>query len=313
MSVVKKMSGTWALATFVALTSIAAIACEDDGDGDDGTEESATGGGTAGTGGGTGGTCTGNRPDKKVTLIQVLGQDESAFISEPHMFVGLKPDGSAYDPPVTAMSNTSGQATLKGRPCDEQPGWVHVIGKGPASNSMSTYDSLTLSAPDSGDLLIRISTVGTAATAETTGDFKADQSKIAIGGAVYISDPTGKRTGSIGCAQVYMDGDVHPAPGTDQRYVKGVLPATWDKLSETELSGKFYFGNVTKGVHKFKVSLDKGASFVDLRKWDGTLTKELEMNIPFARDDAKGEFKSFLVLVGIDVPGGKTPAGCTQM
>jgi hypothetical protein len=308
------MSGTFALATFVALASIGAIACDDGEDGDDGTEESPTGGMGGDTGGNTGGaTCTGNRPDKKVTLIQVLGQDESAFISQPHMFVGLKPDGSAYDPPVTAMSNTSGQATLKGRACTEEPGWIHVLGYGPASDSMSTYDSLTLSAPDSGDNLIRISTVGTAATAETTGMFKADQSKIAIGGAVYISEPGGKRTGSIGCAQVYMDGNEHPAPGTDQRYIKGVLPTTWDKLSETELSGKFYFGNVSKGVHKFKVSLDKGATFVDMRKWDGSLTKELEINIPFNRDDAKGEFKSFLVLFGIDVPGGKTPAGCTQM
>jgi hypothetical protein len=307
------MSGTFALATFVALTSIAAIACDSDDPEDDGGGD--MGGTTAGTGGtgGTGGTCTGNRPDKKVTLIQVLGQDESAFISQPHMFVGLKPDGTGYDPPVTAMSNTSGQATLKGRACTEEPGWIHVIGYGPASDSMSTYDSLTLSAPDSGDNLIRISTVGTAATAETTGMFKADQSKIAIGGAVYISDSTGKRTGSIGCAQVYMDGTEHPAPGTDQRYIKGVLPTTWDKLQETELSGKFYFGNVGKGVHKFKVSLDKGATFVDLRKWDGSTTKELEINIPFNRDDAKGEFKSFLVLFGIDVPGGKTPAGCTQM
>jgi len=310
MSVVKKMSGTFALTAFVALTSIAALGCGED---EDPEGDGGGGGNDAGTGGEDGGTgCTGTRPDRMLTLIQVLGQDENAFISTPHKVQLLHLDGTKFDPPVEAMSNTMGKFTAKGQPCGTEA-WIHVPGVGPASDNMSTYDSLSLSAPDSGDNLIRISTVGTAATAETTGKFTSDPERIAIGAAVYTVDGTGRRTGSVGCAKVYMDGDMHPAPNTDQRYISGVLPTTWDVLSMTQRSGKFYFGNVVKGNHTFKVTMDDGATFLDLRQPDGSTAKSVTINVPFARKDATSEFKSFLVLFGVDVVGGNpTPASCPE-
>src|SRR5688572_24153178 len=264
MSVVKKMSGAFSITAFVALTAVAGWSCGEEDEGgepDSGTPGGQQGGGDGGAAGGTG--CTDVRPDRTLTLIQVLGADESAFISAPHKVQTLKPDGTQFDPPNTAMSNNTGKFTLKGLPCD-QGGWIHVIGSG--TTDADTYDSLSLSAPDSGDNLIRISTVGTVATAETTGGFKSDMSKVAIGGAVYSVDSTGKRRpGGIGCAKVYVDGEAHPLEGVDQRYVSGVLPTTWANLQETQRSGKFYIGNISKGKHKFMVKIGDG-DWADLRQ-----------------------------------------------
>jgi hypothetical protein len=65
--------------------------------------------------------------------------------------------------------------------------------------------------------------VGTAATAETTSKFTSDPERIAVGRHVHV-DGTGKRTGSIGCAKVYMDGDMHGEHGPALHL--GVLPTT---------------------------------------------------------------------------------------
>jgi hypothetical protein len=208
------------------------------------------------------------------------------------------------------MSNTSGKFTISGVPCSQKNAWIHVTGSGTTKDD--TYDSLSLSAPDSKDDLIRISLVGTVATAESTGGFKSDPTKVAIGGAVYRVDSTGKRVGTIGCAQIYMDGDAHPKEGVDQRYVQGVLPTTWETRQKTERTGKFYFGNVDKGEHTFKVSVDGGKTFLKLRPTEGGENIDaLPVKVPFVRNDAKGPYKSFLVLFGIDVPGADpTPSDC---
>jgi hypothetical protein len=207
-----------------------------------------------------------------------------------------------------------GAGTFSFKKVSRKPGvWIHVIGAGPASVKESTYDSLSLSAPDSGDTLIRISTVGTASIAETTGKFTADKEKIAIGGAVYQIDNTGKRIGSVGCAQIFLDDNTTPpAEGADPlatRYVASSgLPAplgtTSPAINKTlagAAGGKFFIGNVSKGKHTFKASLDGGKTFI----------AEAEIFIPFTRNEATGEFKNFLTLIALDVPGkDPTPAGC---
>jgi hypothetical protein len=165
-------------------------------------------------------------------------------------------------------------------------------------------ESIHMTPPDSGENVIRISQVGTASTAEMTGNFVGKQDQVAIGGAVYRVDAKGKRIGSIGCARVYVDDEQHPSTTTDQRYIAANgLPTTIDKLDKTLSSGKFYFGNITKGKHTFKVSVDEGKNFI----------ATLEVFVPLTRDDATGDFKNVLVLMGIDVPGADpTPAGCPK-
>ena len=52
---------------------------------------------------------------------------------------------------------------------------------------------------------------------------------------------------------------------------------------------------------------------MDLRKADGTTAKSVTINVPFARKDATSDFKSYLVLAGVDVVGGNpTPASCPE-
>lgn len=309
MSVVKKMSGVFAMAAFVAMTTAAGVSCG--GDDNEGGGDTDAGGGDAGGGNaGGGGTCEGTRPARNLTLIQVLGSTANDFVATPHKIEVIDGDGKALNPPITAMSDTSGKFTISGVPCEQKNAWIHVTGSGTTKDD--TYDSLSLSAPDSQDNLIRISLVGTVATAESTGGFKSDPTKVAIGGAVYRVDDTGKRVGTIGCAQIYMDGDAHPKEGVDQRYVQGVLPTTWEMRQKTERTGKFYFGNVDKGEHTFKVSVDGGKTFLKLRPTEGgDLIDALPVKVPFVRNDASGPYKSFLVLFGIDVPGADpTPADC---
>lgn len=314
MSVVKKMSGAVSISAFVALTAVAGFACggddKEETDGGNGGQPSGMGGGDAGGGNGDCNGDEGTRPDRDLVLINVTGSSASEFIGKPSKVEVIDGDGKPLSPPITAMTNTSGQFKLGGTPCSLKGAWIHVTGTG--TTDEDTYDSLSLSAPDSGDTLIRASFVGTVKLAEMTGGFTAMDSKVAIGGAVYRVDDKGKRIGTIGCAQIYMDGNAHPKEGVDQRYVQGALPTTWTTRDKTERTGKFYFGNVDKGEHTFKVSVDGGKSFLKLRPIEGGETVEaVTIKVPFVRSEAKGPYKSFLALFGIDVPGSDpTPADC---
>lgn len=282
----KMMKKKMLTSAFVALSAVA-MACG----GDDGDEK------TGGDGGG----------DKKetydidLTLISVLGQSEADAIVQSHKVELINAEtGKPFDPPVETMTQEgSGKFSFKAVP-RSPASWIHVIGNG--KDPMSTYDSLSYSAPDSGEKFLRISTVGTAGVAEGTGGFKADPTKIAIGGAVYSVDDTGKRVGAIGCAEVMIDDKPSPAEDVDQRYVASTgLPTTLDKLKQTlGGQGKFYFGNVTPGMHTFSVKV--GGKVLD---------QKLSLNVPFARNGATGPFQNVLVLIGIDIPGpNPTPAGC---
>jgi len=312
----KTMNGTLVMSAFVAMTALsAAVSCGGSDDGDD--NNTPDGGGTTGGdtgGGGDGGTsnkdCTdGYRNPKMLTLVNVLAQDPSGFIATSHEVQLLDLDtGKPFDPPITTTTKAgTGQFTFQKVPCDAKA-WIHVKGVGPKADSGSTYDSLSLNAPDSGEVIIRISSVGTADSAAATGGFVGKPDEVAIGAAVYTVDSTGRRTGSIGCAQVYIDDQPHPALENDQRYIAVTgLPTPLAKQDKTLRSGKFYFGNVKPGSHKLKVSMDGGATFLTLLGG----SKELSFNLPYARKDATSELKNVLVLMGMDVPGADpTPASC---
>ncbi|HEX6246197.1 MAG TPA: hypothetical protein VFZ61_34975, partial [Polyangiales bacterium] len=179
--------------------------------------------------------------------------------------------------------------------------WLHATGVGSASQQESTYDAMTLWAPSSGDTLLRNSAVGTATTPELTGGFVPRPDHTAVWGAVYRVDATGKRIGTVGCAQIFLDDLPSPASTADQRYILGVLPTTIDRQVRTERSGRWFFGNIKPGRHTFKVSVDNGQTFI----------AEKTVYVPLARENALSEYKAIMVNMGIDVPGpDPTPADC---
>jgi hypothetical protein len=115
-------------------------------------------------------------------------------------------------------------------------------------------------------------------------------------------DDSGRRVGGVGCVQVFLDNEPHPARGADQRYVAGVLPTTVDKLDHTQLSGKFYFGNLSIGHHVLKVSADGGR----------TILAKKRFFIPRARQDATSAYKDVFTTIGIDVPAADPTPGCAE-
>jgi hypothetical protein len=250
--------------------------------------------------------------DMDLTLVGVLDLQP---VAASHKVELLSAETGAALSPKRETMTAQGAGTFKFDDVSRKEGvWIHVVGNGPAGGGMSTYDSLSLSAPDSGDKLIRISTAGTATIAESTGKFTADMGKIAVGGAVYKTEASGKRVGAIGCAQIFIDDQTTLPSASDDpystRYVAATgLPAplgdTAPALNKTlsgTAGGKFLIGNVSKGKHTFKVSMDGGKTFL----------VEKEIYIPFTRAEATGETKAFLVLIGLDLPAGMdpTPAGC---
>jgi hypothetical protein len=236
------------------------------------------------------------------TLISWLGADESAFVSRPHQIELISVEsGLRFQPPVITVTDTIGKFRLQVP--DSRPHWVHVLGQGPATDPQSTYDSLTLWVPASGDTLVRIAVVGTAATAETTGQFTARPDHVSVQGTVYRVDVRGRRVGMIGCAKIFLDNLPSPALSADQRYFDEVLPTLLDRQNRTQRTGKWYFGNVAPGRHTFKASVDDGQSFL----------AQTTAYVPVARQDASGAFKHVVVILDIDVPGpDPTPASCPE-
>jgi hypothetical protein len=234
------------------------------------------------------------------TLIKQLGTSAADFVAEQHALSLVSAEGPEAPPPfVFATTNQVGGFSVQ--PPDRRDYWLHVAGNGSAGAPESTNDSLTLWAPRSGDTLARIGNVGTAGVFETTAGFSASADRVAIQGTVYRVDPTGKRTGTIGCAKIYLDNLASPALDVAQRYVSGTLPAPLHSLERTERSGRWFFGNVAPGLHTFRVSVDDGQTFLATKT----------VYVPFARKDARGDAKAMMVFMGIDVPGADpTPANC---
>lgn len=241
------------------------------------------------------------------TLVSILAIDATAPIPIPHQLVVLDNDtGLPVDPPITGMSAAGTGAIMLVYPRDGVYA-LHVKGQGDPSDSTATYDTVIINArPTDNEKLIRISSAGTASLAENSAGFKPSPERAALAGAVYWA-PGGVRKGTIGCAKVYIDGATGPNLEFDQRYMASTgLPTTLDNRDKTPTSGRFFFGNLPKGSHTIKVSLDDGQTFIG--------PGEVKAFIPLSRAEASSPLKTLLVQMAfdVDVPTNPTPAGCTD-
>lgn len=294
----KMMKKKLMVSALVAMGSLAVVACgdsEDDKDsGTDTPDEDGGGGGMGGTDGGGE-----NKPatiTRSGTLVPITATDDSAPILIPHKLVVLDNiSGDPLTPSLTAMTAASnGKWSISGIPTDKDTA-LHVQGTG--DDKTGTYDSIICNvkwnSPD--DPLTRISSANTAGVAGQTGGFTAKQDQSAMSGGVYVVKG-GKRVGAIGCAQVYIDDEPHPATKYDERYIASSgLPTTLDMQDKTlKGRGTFLFGNLSKGKHHVKVTTDGGKTFF----------YETDVYITKVRDDATSNYKAVLYQVGLDVPDG---------
>lgn len=235
-------------------------------------------------------------------VVPVLANSCSEGLSVPHQVELLDAKTGEPLPGFKTTSASGGKYAFRDVPGDVEVA-VHAIGVGPISEGASTYDSISLYVPNTGDNLLRVSTVGTAGLAAASAGFTPADDRTPLSGTVYQVDASGKRIGQIGCAKIFLDGEPHPATSADQRYnASNGIPTTLRRLDKTLAnSGRFYFGNVSKGPHTLKVSLDDGKSFI----------AERSVFVGKSRAEADSPFKAVLYLVGIDVKGANpTPANC---
>jgi hypothetical protein len=299
---------TPALALVIAASSSAALltsAC-----GSDGKDEEPGGGDEDGNGGdGDGdGDVDGETYSVSLTLVPILAVDTSSPIGDPHKVRVLDATtGEPLDPPIEATSERgSGKVTLDGIPRD-QPISIYVEGVGPASTASSTYDTCLLNFNvEAGDPLLRISSAGTYTLAANSGGYEAETDRAALSGGLYWA-PEGPRQGTVGCAQLCVDGSKEPNEDVSQRYIgPSGLPTTLDEQSETNRSGRFYLGNLTKGKHTMRASLDGCETFIG---------EEVEFFVPVTRAEAKSDLKAVLLQFGFDLalPTNPTPSDCPAM
>jgi hypothetical protein len=296
-----KMTSQLLVATCVAVGSLVVLACGDDTDGEkpDASQDSDGGMEPSDEDGGKTEAKTQSRCG---TLVAITAADTSAPILAPTKIIVLNSDtGEPLVPEVsTTTSSKDGTWCLKDIP-SESPIAFHSIGTG--DDKTGYYDSIVLnvkpSTPD--DPLSRISSASTASVAGATGGFTAKPEMGALSGGVYVIRD-GKRVGAIGCAKVYIDDEPHPAEKYDERYINDQsLPTTLDKQQATLPNrGTFFFGNLPKGKHKLKVTVDDGKTFFN----------ETDIFIGLAREDASSAYKAVLYQIGLDVDGDKTPASC---
>jgi hypothetical protein len=275
--------------------------CGSDGEDDTGsTADAGTGGGGSDAGG-----SAAKETELNLTLVAITADDDSNPILTPHdVELYDAKTGEKLDPPVTGKTATSGKLKLT-VPADDAFS-LYVKGVGDPAVADSTYDTMVLNFPvNGGDKLLRISGAGTKASAEGTAQFTASQDRAALSGAIYWA-PGGVRKGSIGCAQIYIDGQTEADVDQAQRYqATSPLPVPLEKQSETSRRGQFYFGNLKTGNHTIKVSLDDGKTFIH----------EESFFAPFTRDEAQSETKAILYQLGlyVDLPANPTPADCPQL
>jgi hypothetical protein len=293
-----------------------AVGCGDDDDkgpkGDGGTLIDAGLGDGGGAGDSGGGGATPTLTDITGTLVPILAVDKSAPIAVPHVVEILNyATGKPYTPPITGTTAAgSGNITIKAPP-DPVMIWI----KGVMSGDTNTYDTVIANmSRTSGDDLLRISSAGTLSLANASGGFMNNPDRAALTGSIYWSQ-SGVRKGTIGCAKVFVDGKTANDTDQDQLYnAASGLPGPYScaagqamctPVTQTLRQGRFYIANATVGLHKLKVSLDNGATFIG---------PEVSVLVPFARKDASSPTKAVLVQVGIDVEGAAnpTPASCPQ-
>lgn len=242
------------------------------------------------------------------TLVSILAGDPSGFIATPHTIYGLMAsNGQPLSPPlqVTTSPNDGTFAIPPLPSIPALPLTLHAVGQGSATNPSGTFDALKLDYDASKDALLRIQTVGTATIVQTTGGYTAKSDRAELMVSVFYSDATGKRVGTVGCAKAFLDGDANAAAEADLRYVAASrLPTTLAQLPWTLRSkGALWFGNISKGAHTLRVSIDDGASFL----------AEVPFYVPITRAEALGEVKAVHIELDVDVPGpNPTPASCPQ-
>lgn len=298
----KMMKKTLLVSAIVAVGSLSVIACGDSKDDPEDEKDS----GPVDTDGGTeedAGPPVAAKRTRSGFLVAITAQDTAAPIKVPHKIVVLDSlTGKPLDPPLSAMtSSTDGSWMIKDIPT-ATPIALHIQGQGDATTGY--YDSVitNITAKTSDDPLTRISSASTASIAGQVAGFTPDATKGAISGGVYLVKD-GKRTGVIGCTQVWLDDDTAQPPSKgDLRYVgSNGLPAPIATADRTEATrGAFLFANIEKGKHKVKFSVDGGKNFFG----------ETEFYIGMAREDATSAYKGILYQIGIEVDEDKTPAGC---
>lgn len=289
-----------------------AVGCGDDDDDKGGGKVDAgsvfdaslgDGGGGGTDAGGGGGTSPGALTPFSGTLVPILAVDTSAPIAIPHTIEILNnATGKSFSPPITATTAAGTGAVTIQAPADPVTIWI----KGVGTDATATYDTVIANGSRlSGDKLLRISSAGTANSANGSGGFVSNPERAAVTGSVYWSQ-SGLRKGTVGCAKIFVDGKTTNDTEQGQLYnAASGLPTTYDKQQQTLKSGRFYIANMTVGPHKLKVSLDNGATFIG---------PEVSFVVPFARKDAASATKAVLVQVGIDVEGAAnpTPATCVD-
>jgi len=237
------------------------------------------------------------------TLVPILAVDTSAPIAVPHLIELLDNDtGKPLSPAVSTMTVAgTGAITLIGPP---GPHLMYVHGTG--TGGESTVDTILANADvELYDPLVRISNEGLAGIAGGSGDFKDMPDRAALTGAVYWT-PNKKRSGTVGCAKIYIDNQTGPDVDQGQRYTAASgLPVPIAAQSQTGTSGVFYFANVKTGMHTFKVSLDDGKTFIG---------NEHKVFVPFSNAEAKSEYKAVLIQMAfdIDAPANPTLASCPK-
>jgi hypothetical protein len=296
MGSVRRASGA-RRAAFIITALALATACGDGGETASSPEDAGPSAPREGEGGAPPATI-----DIEGCVVPVLASTCNEGLSVPHQVQLLNAKTGEPLPGFKTTSASGGKYAFKGVPGDLEVA-VHAIGVGPVSEPGSTYDTISVYVPNTGDTLLRVSSVGTAGLAAASADFTPADDRTPLSGTVYQVDASGKRIGQIGCAKIFLDGEPHPAISADQRYNASTgIPTSLRRLDKTLAnSGRFYFGNVQKGPHKLKVSLDEGKTFI----------AEREVFVGKSRAEANSPFKAVLYLVGIDVMGpNPTPANC---
>lgn len=295
------VNGIFWLSTLLATSALWGSACGGDGDVEGGLQ----GKPDASTGdvvGDDSGPAKSPSFELEGCVVSVLATDCGGGLPVPHEVELLDAKTGVALPGFKTTSASGGKYSFKNVPGDVAIA-IHALGVGPTTESGSTYDTVSFYVPNTGDNLLRVSSVGTAGLTGMAAGFTPADDRAALSGAVYQVDDSGRRIGAIGCAKIYLDDQPHPAPGLDQRYnASNGIPTALTKLDQTLAgAGRFYIGNLTKGEHKLRVSLDDGKTFI----------AERSVFLAMSRQEAASPFKSILYLMGIDVKGpNPTRADC---
>jgi hypothetical protein len=233
-------------------------------------------------------------------LVSTLSSEP---IAPPHRIRVLRAaDGMPFDPPIE-LTTLAGLGSFGVPPIPGNvPITLHVVGEGPASNPSSTYDSVKIGYDPTTDSMVRIHNVGTATIQSVTGGYTIRQDRAPLDVTVYVRDDN-RFVGAVGCAQAFLDGSSTAAAEADLRYTAAnELPTTLSMLSATRRgAGRFSFGNISKGPHTLRISVDGGATFI----------AEVPFFVPLTRAEAVGDYKTVYMRLDVAVTGADpTPASC---